>query len=430
VRGERYVVVGLANARATWFSEVARWSTSAALPAEFVKCVSVEEVRARLGAGRTLSAAIVDARVPGVDRDLVALARDQGVVVLVVDDVAGGRDWHALGAAAVLPPDFGRGELLDALDGHATRICRGDTVDLAVAAEHAGGPRGSLVAVVGAGGVGVSVVAMALAQALAQDGAPGSVVLADLALHADQAMLHDAGDIAPGVQELVESHRTGHPSADEVRRATFAVDDRDYRLLLGLRRHRDWTAIRPRVFEAALDGLRRAFGVVVADVDADLEGEGECGSVDVEERNAMARTAVRSAGVVVVVGLPGPKGVRDLSRTARDVVALGTSPGDVVTVVNRAPRNPRARAEIESTVAALTPGTDLAAPVLVPERRRFDELLRDAARLPVAMGEPVAAAVRLLLARPTRPGHDARAPEPVAVVPGSLGRWHDAEASA
>ena len=38
---------------------------------------------------------------------------------------------------------------------------------------------------------------------------PTRVVLADLALHADQAMLHDARDVIPGVLELVESHRSG-----------------------------------------------------------------------------------------------------------------------------------------------------------------------------------------------------------------------------
>ena len=42
--GEHYVVLGVARPRATWFAEVGRWTTSAALPAEFVKCVSTEEV--------------------------------------------------------------------------------------------------------------------------------------------------------------------------------------------------------------------------------------------------------------------------------------------------------------------------------------------------------------------------------------------------
>ena len=39
----------------------------------------------------------------------------------------------------------------------------------------------------------------------------GRVLLADLALRADQAMIHDAGELGPGIQELVDAHRLGHP---------------------------------------------------------------------------------------------------------------------------------------------------------------------------------------------------------------------------
>src|SRR3546814_12010077 len=85
-------------------------------------------------------------------------------------------------------------------------------------------------------------------------------------------MLHDARDVIPGVLELVEAHRSGAPGPEDVRGLTFDIVTRRYRLLLGLRRHRDWTAIRPRALRSALDGLRRSFPLVVADVDADLEG--------------------------------------------------------------------------------------------------------------------------------------------------------------
>ena len=98
-------------------------------------------------------------------------------------------------------------------------------------------------------------------------------MLADLALEADQAMLHDAGDVVPGIQEVVEIHRTAVPSATDVRALAYTVADRNYDLVLGLRRHRDWVTIRPRAFGAALDGLRRAYKTVVADVSNDLEGE-------------------------------------------------------------------------------------------------------------------------------------------------------------
>ena len=59
----------------------------------------------------------------------------------------------------------------------------------------------------GPGGVGRSTLAMALAAGLAADPRDaGLVVLADLALHAQQALLHDAGDV-PGVVELVDAYR-------------------------------------------------------------------------------------------------------------------------------------------------------------------------------------------------------------------------------
>ena len=96
----------------------------------------------------------------------------------------------------------------------------------------------------GTGGTGRSTVAAAVAQGLASDPRNLDLVcLADLALHAEQAMLHGAADVVPGLLELVEAHRSGAPSIDEVRSLTWHVAERDYHLLLGLRRHRDWTAV-------------------------------------------------------------------------------------------------------------------------------------------------------------------------------------------
>jgi hypothetical protein len=57
VTTERFVVVGLAHVRSTWFRDVARWATSAMAPVEFLKCVSAAEVRARLDTGRCASSA-------------------------------------------------------------------------------------------------------------------------------------------------------------------------------------------------------------------------------------------------------------------------------------------------------------------------------------------------------------------------------------
>ncbi len=83
---ERFVVLGLAQVRAGWFGEVSRWSTSGTIPVEFVKCVSIDEVRGRLRTGRAVSALLLDAQRTGVDRDLLDAARDVGAAVIVVGD--------------------------------------------------------------------------------------------------------------------------------------------------------------------------------------------------------------------------------------------------------------------------------------------------------------------------------------------------------
>src|SRR5690606_2350598 len=91
----------------------------------------------------------------------------------------------------------------------------------------------TVVTVCGSGGTGSSTVAAAAAHGLAP-GVPGGLVLADLCRHADQALLHDVGDVIPGVQELVEIHRHRRPGPAEVRACTFELADRGYHLLLGL----------------------------------------------------------------------------------------------------------------------------------------------------------------------------------------------------
>ena len=422
---ERFVLLGLAPARSAWFRSVGLWANSGALPAEFVRCISAEEVRARLASGRAFSALVADAGLPSVDRDLVASARGAGCAVLIVDDGRATRDWLELGAARVLPTSLGRDELVAALTSCARPVRRGevDPTDL-LSRQPPAAWRGSVAALTGSGGTGVSTAAIALAQVLADDVRhSGTVLLADLRLRAEQAVLHDAGDVLPCVQELVEAHRSGQPTADDVRGLTFAVPERGYSVLLGLRRARHWPAIRPQAFEASFDSLRRAYGVVVCDVDADLEGENDAGSIDIEERNVMARTSVAQADVVFAVGLPDLKGVHSLVRVLEDLVGFGADPARIVPVLNRAPRSARARAGLAAVLAELTApfsGGRLMNPVHIPDRHNVEADLHDGARLPSALGTPLVGAFRALLDRPRAEPVEA-APEPVR--PGSLGQW-------
>lgn len=420
---ERFVLLGLARARADWFRLLGQWATAAAIPAEFVRCVSIDEVRARFASGRVFSALLVDAAVPGLDRDLFAAAAAVGCPTIVVDTVDATRDWRGAGATAVLAPLFSRDELLEVLHAHARPISTAAAPARPREDAPAAAAAGRMVAVTGPGGTGASTVAIALAQGLAARGGGQrpDVLLADLCRVADQAMLHDARSLVPGIQEVVEAHRTTAPTPDELLAQTFEVSERGYRLLLGLRRPRHWVSVRPRALESAIDGLVRLAGLVVADVEADLEGEAETGSVDVEDRNVMARSVVSRADAVVVVGEASMKGCHALVRVLGDLLEFGVAPQRLLPVINRSPRSPRVRAELTSAVASLLAavegGQALASPIHLPVRR-VNQALRDGVPLPAPLPDSLAGAVGAVLER-DRPAAVAD-PGPLPVVPGTL----------
>ncbi len=422
---EHYVVLGAARPRAAWFSELGRWATSAALPVEFVKCVSTEELRARLAAGRPFSALLVDEGCSGLDRDLLDAARRAGCAPVVVGASTGRSRWLELGAVDVLPEPVDRESVLAVLREHASPVERA-----AGAASADADPdltwAGRLVTVVGAGGTGTSTIAMAVAQAAGADPTNGGrVALVDASLDASLALLHDNGDVVPGLQELVEAHRSGRPDTEQVRAMLWSCPDRGYDLLPGLRRHRDWTALRPRAVEAAFASLRRTYSTVVADADADLEGEDDTGSIDVEDRNCCARHLTATADVVVVTGAEGVVGVHRLVRTLADLLGRGVAAERVLPVLNRAPRSPRRRAEVARTVAQLlaelVPGAAVASPLMVPPRRDLEAVQLDGSPLPRALSSPLGAAVAAVLERAGQRMDVGPEAEPVPVRPGSLG---------
>lgn len=398
----RYVVLGLARPRTPWFGEVGAWSAGGATPVDFVRCLTADEVRARCSSGQRISALLVDSRAPGLDREVLASARRADAAVIVVDDGAVDRDWRALGATAVLPSPFVEDDLVALLDDHAPEVPLGPTIQHADADRL--DARGRLIAVTGCGGTGTSVLAMALAQQLA--GTPGAdVLLADLALDADQAMLHAAPDIVPGLTDLVEAHRLGAPDHTAIRATTFDVHGRGYRLLLGLRRHRDWAELRPANVEATLDGLMRSFGIVVVDVDADVEGARDCGAVEVEERNVLARTTIARADDVVVVGVPDTKGVHALTRTLHRLAEFGVDPARTVPVLNGTSNlRPGWRAARRALPALLGDhGDDLARrTVHIPWNRSVEPTIRDGGALPRQLGAAIAAALGSPVVGPAR----------------------------
>jgi hypothetical protein len=147
--------------------------------------------------------------------------------------------------------------------------------------------------------------------------------------------------------------------------------------------------------------------------------------MDVEERNHLARTTTAAADVVFVVGSTGLKGVHSLGGLVTAVTASGVDPKRVIPVFNRAPRHPRARAELAAALRVVAGRAGpVNGPVFVPERR-VEEAVRDGAALPDAIVEPLSGALHAVLER--RADDPPAAPQPVPVTPGSLGRWGDSE---
>lgn len=426
---QHFVVLGLARARSAWFRDLGGWATSAAVPCDFVKCVSAHELRARLESGRPFSAVIIDGSLTALDRDLVDAARSTGCPVIAVHDGrASGRDWSAIGVSAVLNEPLHIDEFVATLDVFARPLERFDATS--TAAIDTGSDAGwisPLIAIAGPGGSGTSTAAIALADGLAGDPRlAGRVLLADMALDADLAMLHDTGHVVPGLQELVEAFRSGNPSSEEIRSMTMRPAGRGYHLLTGLRRHRDWVTLRPRSFRAALDALRRTFTMVVVDIDADLEGADNCGSADVEDRNIAARVTTACADVVVVTGAASTLGLHKQVRVIDGLLRHNVDPHRILPVLLGGPRNIARRFEFARSLAELTtqlPGGPLpASPVFIPTRRHIDRDIRDATRPQRNVVGTITSAVEATLKR-VGPPMTALDPEPEMVVPGSLGSW-------
>jgi hypothetical protein len=415
----RYVLLGLAHPRSVWFRQLAQWCNGGALPAELIKCLSPEEIVHRLDSGRPASALIVDANLPGVDRDLMNAAANQGCAVVVVDDLRIEKDWKSLGARTVISQNFDRAELLDALASHATLIDRATHSPTQSALSITSPFRGRVIAVVGTGGTGSSTVAIAAAQGQAIS---RRTLLADLNLHAEQAMLHDVNAPTGGLQSLVDAHRSSVVTPDRFPEFCLSVPRRGYELLPGLRRARFWSAIRPVAFTATFTALAHGYESLVCDVDADIEREDSGGSLDIEERTSMSRTALLEAEVVLVVAHPSMKGLHAVNRLLIELGELGVPMTRVATVFNQAPKSPRVRAGYTSALAELIDWRHGEHPAVTPIHlpyRDVDELLRSGDLLPDSLVDPITSAVQAVVGNATsqtkRPSVFTR------LRPGSLG---------
>lgn len=401
--------LGLVGRTATWPQRLESWSGSDASPPGVSYCSSVAHLEALLqhGAGPVV---LLDGELSVVDRDLLADIASAGGVPIVIEGNRRRLDWGALGAGAVLPPDFDRAQLLAVTAPTTPAVPRARDA-------------APVVAVTGPGGTGASVSAMAVAQGLAAT--HRRVLLADCCLHAEQAMLHNTHGTQPNLVDLVELHAGRTPDERQVRQLALGIVERSYYLLPGLPRARQWSRLREPSLRATLSSLRAAFGLVVVDVDADVEGEAEGGSVEVEERNLLARTLLRGADVAVVVGQPTMKGVYALVRTVVELLELGIRPLRILPVLNQVGPDQRTRADLSRAVRNLTEGIAGGAgigPALFAPAVALEDRLRERDPLPDALTTVLAGAVSALL---DRAGPDPPPAAPTPVSAGAIGHWSD-----
>ena len=107
------------------------------------------------------------------------------------------------------------------------------------------------------------------------------------------------------------------------------------------------------------------------------------------------------------MGTGDTKGLHRMVRVVADLVEHGVAPGRLLPVLNRAPRAPRARAELTRAFAALVGGFldagRVASPIYLGRQRGIEEALRDGARLPGSLGPSLRGAVDAVVV-PQPPG--------------------------
>lgn len=421
---DRFVVLCVAGARSRWLGRIAGWATTAALPVELVTAMDVAEARAVIAAGRPLSALVVDAEAGATDRDLVELAGARSVPTIAVTGSRTRADVDDVGVAALLDDGFDATALREVLRRVARPVGRELARDLPAGAVTLDEepPASPLIGVTGAGGSGSSTIAMAIAQGLVRH--VRAVALVDGCRRGDLAVYHDEVDPVPGLPEAVEMHRGDRPEPSAVAALLREVPARGYRLLTGLRRTGEWTALRPHAVGATLEGLRRSHDAVVVDVDPDLDDEASTGSVDVEDRHSVTLAVAARCDLLWVVARADMHGLHRLAALIDDLVTSGVPPERIVPAVLGATRSPARRAAVSRWVRDLATGEDgrppqVASPVHLRHSSRIEAAHRGVEPLPRHLVDPVTGATAGFL---TRLGpREATASAARAVNPGSLG---------
>lgn len=375
----RHVLLGLAPPRTAWFRELSAWASSAVVPVEFVRCVSLAEVRDRWRRAEGHAMVIVDEATDGLAA-LVDEAAAWDVALIVVGapaDPATASDGTWRGLPRTFSPRL-LIETLEDLDSGPDQDRRD------VAARRGARPRGEVVTVVGADGAGSQAVATGLAQGLA---VRDEVVLADLRRDGPLAALHDAEVRVPALPELVDACRLDATLPLRAAEFVLAVPERGYDLVLGMRRSLQWVGMRSSAVGRALDELAGFAPLIVHLADSDLEGEVETGSLDVEDRHRLARESVVRAAAVVITVAPTTAGLFAAVGLAADAVGLGVVTSRLIFAMGPSRRGGRCPGAVAAALPQLVSdalGADVAV-LSQPLRLRWsgvEEAQRDVRRLP------------------------------------------------
>ncbi len=254
---------------------------------------------------------------------------------------------------------------------------------------------GHIISVVGPGGVGTSTTTMAIAQSLGQTMGPPLVL--DARSRGELAFLNDARAHAMGVSELIRAARISHIAKEDLATYLEWISSRHYYLLKSNRSRRDWLGWDQDSLNSAFGALRNSFKHVVVDIGNDFEGSSESGSMDIESKNLLGRTALAFSSLVVLVGSDNTKGIYSLAAINREVSRSGLTKAPSVFVINRCAssrlRQAMAKQELSQLLSAptlpmaRTSGGDRPEVIYIPARN-IDPIISDVLPLPSWMVEP------------------------------------------
>jgi MinD-like ATPase involved in chromosome partitioning or flagellar assembly len=328
-----------AGAGAGWEAALVQACQDPTAAAEVVqRCYDLGDLLAVAAAGHA-QVALVAAGTRWLDREAVSRLAAAGLALVGV--VPGGdedaeRRLRQLGIGHVSRNDDPPGALLD-LAGSAATDASGEPGRPSGTPEpDQAGPAGrdhALVAVWGPKGApGRTTVAVNLAF----EAAPlaGETLLVDADTYGGsvaQALgfLHDY----PGLAWAARLAGRGELDAPRLWQATRRAAPEGPRVLAGLPRAELWTEVRPSTWESLLQLFRVAFPLTILDLGFCLEEDEELLYDQVRfRRNAVSRSAIANADLLVAVARADPVGLHDFIRAWQQLGELGI-PGDRVRLV-------------------------------------------------------------------------------------------------